>query len=198
MLDQDLIKHAREFKGYIDNHQYEVSDTGILFPRAGAMAVGEYIHDVNGQDERTDANLIPTEGLNHLLAVTLASGTQKTIWYLALFSGAYTPVAGVTAATFTSATTEITSGTEGYSESVRQTWTPGSIATGQVDNTAAKAAFTIATASSITIRGAGLLSSATKGGTLGELLSVSRFAADRIQYSGDVFNLGYRVRLQTP
>ena len=48
MIDRDLQKHAREFKGYIDNHQYDVTDEGILFPKAGAMASGEYFFDTDG------------------------------------------------------------------------------------------------------------------------------------------------------
>lgn len=196
MLDRDLTKHAREFKGYINKHQYEVSDEGILFPKASAMVFGEYIHSVNGGDERIDSNLLPTEGLNHLLDVTLVAATPATIWYLALFSGAYTVVAGLTALTFTSAATEITSNTEGYSETTRRTWTPGAVAAGAVDNTASKANFTIATATSVTIRGAALLSSNVKGGTAGKIMSAARFSSDRIQYNADVFSLGYRVRLQ--
>lgn len=196
MIDRDLSKHAREFKGYINKYQYEVSDQGILFPKASAMVFGEYIHSVNGEDERTDSNLLPTEGLNHLLDVALVAATPNTVWYLALFSGSYTVVAGLTAATFTSAATEITSNTEGYSETTRPTWTPGVVASGAVDNTAAKADFTIATATSVTIRGAALLSSNVKGGTSGKIMSAARFSSDRIQYAADVFSLGYRVRLQ--
>jgi hypothetical protein len=196
MLDKDLQRHAPEFHAHLAAHRYECTDEGIYFPRAKALAIGEYVHDVNGQDERTDHNLLPTEGLNHLLGVALSGVAPKTAWYLALFSGAYTPVAGVTAATFPSAATEITSATEGYSESTRRVWTPGTVATGQVDNVAVKAAFTIATATSLTIRGAALLSDSVKGATTGVLMSLSRFSADRVQYAGDVFNLGYRVRLQ--
>ena len=40
MIDKDLLKHAREFKGYLDNHQYDVTDEGILFPKAGAISSG--------------------------------------------------------------------------------------------------------------------------------------------------------------
>lgn len=195
MLTRDLIKHAREFKRRLSRHQYEVTDAGILFPAAHVVAHGEYFHSSNGQDERVDHNLLPTAGLNHLLSIGLAAGTQITAWYLALFSGAYTVVSGLTAANFTANATELTSNTEGYSETTRQVWTPGAVASGAVDNTASKAAFTIATATSVTIRGAALMSSSVKGGTTGTLISASRFTADRIQYAADVFSLGYRVTL---
>jgi hypothetical protein len=191
MIDRDLLKHAREFKGYIDNHKYEVSDEGIEFPRAKVMIFGEY-EDNYGRTP----NLIPTEGLNHILGVALANVSKLNNFYLALFSGNYTPVAGLTAATFTSAATEIISGTEGYSEATRRAWVPAAAAGGVIDNYATKASFTIATATQVTIRGAALLSDAVKGSTSGVLISAARYTNDRIEYAGNQYNLGYRVTAQ--
>ena len=188
MLDRDLIRHAKEFKGYIDNHQYEVSDEGVMFPRARVTIVGEY-EDNYGRTP----NLVPTEGLNHLLMVALKDTAKLNTFYLALYSGNYTPTATLTAANFTSTATEITSGSEGYSESVRQTWSPAAASSGVMDNYASKATFTIVTATSVTIRGAALLSSNVKGGTTGVLISAAKFGADRIEYNGNEYNLGYRV-----
>lgn len=200
MLTTETRKLAPELIAAMGSHQYEVADDAIYFPATRVFASGEYIHDVNGQDERVDHNLIPAEALAYFLSVGLAGGTPLTPWYLALFAGAYTPAATLTAATFASAATEITSATEGYAESVRQIWTPGTIGAiggaGQaVDNVAAKAAFTIRTATSLTIRGAGLLSDSTKGGVGGKLASAARFSTDRVNYDGDIFNLAYRIRL---
>lgn len=64
------------------------------------------------------------------------------------------------------------------------------------DNVADRAAFTIASANEITIRGAALLSDPVKGGTNGVLMSIARFTNARTESSGNVFNLGYRVRLR--
>ena len=196
MIDRDLQKHAREFKGYIDNHQYDVTDEGILFPKAGALASGEYFYDSNGANPESTANLLPTQGLNYLLETSLRNGAQQTQWYLAIFSGAYTPVAGVTASTFTSSATEITSASEGYTETTRRPWTSVAASGGVTDNVADRAAFTIASANEVTIRGAALLSDPIKGGTNGVLLSIARFTNARTESSGNVFNLGYRVRLR--
>lgn len=196
MIHTDLRKHAREFLNYLSRHRYERTDDGaIYFPQAHAFAAGEYVHSSNGGEEVTDPNLLPTAALNHMLSVTLGAGTQAPAWYLALFGGAYTPVAGLDAATFASAAAEITSNSEGYTSATRPVWTPAAASAGAIDNVASKAAFTIATATSITIRGAALLSNATKGGTAGTLISATRFSADRVQYAADVFSLGYRVRL---
>ena len=196
MIDKDLQKHAREFKGYLDKHQYDVTDEGILFPRAGALASGEYFYDSNGANPESTANLLPTQGLNYLLETSLRNGAAHTQWYLAIFSGAYTPVSGVTAATFTSAATEITSASEGYTETTRRPWTSVAASGGVTDNVADRAAFTIASANEVTIRGAALLSDPIKGGTNGVLLSIARFTNARTESSGNVFNLGYRVRLR--
>ena len=196
MIDKDLHKHAREFKGYLDTHQYDVTDEGILFPRAGALASGEYFYDSNGANPESTANLLPTQGLNYLLETSLRNGVQHTQWYLAIFSGAYTPVAGLTAATFTSAATEITSASEGYTETTRRPWTSVAASGGVTDNVADRAAFTIASANEVTIRGAALLSDPIKGGTNGVLLSIARFTNARTESGGNVFNLGYRVRLR--
>lgn len=194
-MSNDLLKHRAEFARYIRNNQYEVSEEGVLFPKASAFAKGVYVHDVNGLDRREDTNLLTTEGLNHMLDVVLHGTTQVGTWYFGLFSGNVTVLATWTAANFTSNATEITSNTEGYSETNRQAFVEAAASAGSTNNTSNKAAFTIATASSITVWGAGMLSSATKGGTTGTLLSASKFAAARTLYDTDVFNLGYTITL---
>lgn len=191
MIDSDLIKHAGEFKSYLDNHQYEVSDAGVEFPRAKVMIFGEY-EDNYGRTP----NLVPTEGLNHILMVALSNTAKLNNFYIALYSGNYTPTAALTAANFAATATEIVSNTEGYSEVTRPVWTPTITAAGVMDNYVAKAAFTIATATQVTIRGAALLSDPVKGSTSGVLISAAKFAADRVEYSGNIYNLGYRVSAQ--
>lgn len=197
-IDRELQKHSREFANALRNHQYEKTEGGeLFFPKQHAFISGVYTHNVNGQDERIDSNLVVTEGMNHMLDVVLHGTTAVGTWYFGLYSGNYTPVATLTAATFTSATTEITSTTEGYSESTRQAFVEAAAASGSTNNTASKAAFTIATASSVSVWGAGLLSSSTRGGTSGTLLSAAKFSAVRTLYDTDVFNLGYTITLSS-
>ncbi len=197
MIDRDLQKHAREFKGYIDNHQYDVTDEGILFPKAGAMASGEYFFDTDGERPGSAHNLIPSAALEYLLNAALGGVAALPNWYLAIYSGAYTPVAGLTEANFATAATEITSATEGYSEATRRPWVSAMATGGAKDNVASRAAFSIKTATSVTIRGAALISDQIKGGSAGVLISASRFANDRVEYDGNVFNLGYRARIRS-
>jgi hypothetical protein len=196
MLDRDLQKHAREFGGYLRNNQFEVAENGsVLFPRAAAIAQGGYFHDVNGADERFDPNLLPDEGLIYLLSVGLNNGTKLATWYLSLYAANYTPLAALTAASYPATASEITSGTEGYTEATRPVWTPTAPTTPLIDNLASKAAFTIATASSLAVYGAALTSESAKGAVTGKLISATKFAAVRTLYNTDVFNLAYRVQL---
>lgn len=194
-IDRDLLKHSREFAAALRNHQYEVSDAGIHFPKQNAIAFGRYTHDVNGLDVREDDNIVVTEGLTHMLDVVLHGTTAVATWYFGLFSANVTPVNTWMAANFTANATEITSNTEGYSETTRQAFVEAAAAAGSINNTASKAAFTIATATSITVWGAGLLSSSVKGGTTGTLMSSAKFSAARTLYDTDVFNLGYTLSL---
>ena len=198
MIDKDLQRHAREFCGRLANHNYDVTDEGIHFPGAGVVATGEYFYDTDGERPEVAKNLITAQALNYLLEAGVRNGTRFNTWYLALFSGNYTPSANLVAADFSSTTSEIVSATEGYTEGTRRVWTPGPVTGSTTDNTADRSAFTIASATSVTIRGAALLSDSTKGGTNGVLLSISRFPNDRVEYAGNVFNLGYRVRLRQP
>lgn len=194
-IDRDLLKHKREFAAALRNHQYEVSDAGIHFPKQGVMAQGIYEHDVNGMDARSDSNIVVTEGLNNLLGVALNGIVATPTWYFGLFSANVTPVSTWTAGNFTANATEITSNTEGYSETTRVAFVEAAPAAGSINNTASKAAFTIATATTVIVWGAGLLSLNTKGGTTGILMSAAKFSAARTLYNTDIFNLGYTLSL---
>jgi hypothetical protein len=194
-MDQLINKHKREFAADLDSGDYELTEGGLLFPRKSVMAKGMYFHSVNGQDEQESPNLINDEGILHFLNVVMGATAKIPTWYLALYSGAISPAGSWTAANFTANATEITSNTEGYSQTVRQTFVPGVAASGAIDNLASRASFTIACTTSINVNGAGLLSVSTKGGTTGVLLSSTRFATQRTLFNADIFQLGYRVTL---
>lgn len=195
MSTNDMQKHAGEFRRHLRNGAFEQTPEGILFPRARAMITGAYIHDVNGEDEQIDPNLITDQGLMYFLSVGLNNGTKLATWYLSLYAAAYTPLAALTAASYPATASEITSGTEGYTEAARPTWVCSAPSGNIIDNVASKAAFTIATASSLTVNGAALTSDATKGAVTGTLVSATKFAAARTLYNTDIFNLAYRVQL---
>lgn len=179
----------------INDGHYETDGGAILLPQARILAQGVYRHWVNGQDMREDSNIVVTEFLNYLLSAGVKGGSADSAWFMALYSANYSPVATLTAASFTSTTSEITSGTEGYTETTRQAWTAGSVASGQVDSYSSRATFTIATASTLSVNGVGILSDSAKGATTGTLMSAVKFSSTRSLQDTDSFAVGYRITL---
>lgn len=132
-------------------------------------------------------NLMPLEGINHLINVSMKGSTQITAWYLGLYEGNYTPTSTDTMAAFPAAATETTA----YDEATRRTFTPGAVAAGTVDNSAAKAEFTInvTAGTTKTIYGGFIGSASAKGSTSGVLLSAVKFASPKTLGDGDVLRV---------
>lgn len=186
----------KELAAAIHHENFDVTAEGIFFPKQGVMASGEYFDRINGGDWERTPNLIVTEGLAHILSVALGATAKPAGYFLALFSGAAAPAANWTAASFAAAASEITSMTEGYTSPTRPAWTPpASTATASIDNMAAVAHLTMATAGTINVTGAALLTNSTRGGTTGVLISASKYAATRVFQNGDTYDVGYRVSL---
>lgn len=153
------------------NYQFELVRNGVVI------------------DAWEEKNLIPTEGLNHILDVTCKGGTQVPTWYVAPYEGDYTPIATNTAANFPGLSTECTA----YNEATRVAWVEGTVAAGAVDNSASKAEFTFN--ASKTIYGCSLVSVSTKSATTGVLLSAVRFGTSRAVISTDVLRVTAPVSL---
>ena len=186
----------QELAADIAAERFDVTANGIYFPRQGVLANGEYFGRVNGGAWAKEGdNLIPTEGLAHLLNVSLGTTAKPAGLYLALFSGATAPAANWGAASFAAVASEIVSQTEGYTAATRPVWTPVNTNTGSIDNLASVASLTIATASQLNVTGAALLTNSTRGGTTGALVSASLYAAPRVFQNGDIYELGYRINL---
>jgi hypothetical protein len=187
-------KHVMELAHYARQGDFELTDEGLLVHKS-ARIFGRYTTSVNGEDEHVDYNLLPTEGIAYLLNTGLAGNAQIANWYVAVYSGAVSPAASWTAANFSANATEITSNTEGYSNPTRPQWTPGAVAGGVIGNLASRATFNIVCSTTITISGAAVLSSNTKGGTTGTLISATRYASARVVNNGDTFAVGYEIGL---
>lgn len=189
----DLFRHAKEFAAAIRGHHYEtVGDGSVFFARQKVFVRGVYGHRVNGGEWTFDPNLIPTEGENFILDSFVSSHSAIPL-YLSLYAGAISPAANWTAASYPATASEITSGSEGYSEGVRQTWTAAAAAAAAKDNYSNPAAFTIVTASTLNVNGAALHTVSTKGGTTGALISATRFGTVRTFANTDVFNVKYQL-----
>jgi hypothetical protein len=180
-------RHRREFARAVANRKFEVTPTGILFPEQKCFVMGSFEHTLNGKDRQVDPNLIPTEGLTHILSVVVAGGTQVNPWYVALFSANVTPQATLTAANFTATQTEFT----GYDETTRVAYVEGTPAAGAVDNDASRAEFTIN--ASATIYGAALISASAKSATSGSILACAKFSAGRAVVDNDTLEVKYSL-----
>ena len=179
----------------VNANDYTTNDDGSITTGKGITAKGEYFDRINGGEWTRTENLIPTEGLAHILNVALGTTPKPASYHLALFSAAAQPQASWTAASFASTASEIVSSTEGYSSATRPTWTPANTSTNSIDNMAAVAKVTMKTASTLTVQGAAMLTSSAKGGTTGALISASKYAAPRVFQDGDTYEIGYRISL---
>ena len=181
----------------VSANDYTNNEDGSITTGQGITAKGEYYDRINGGEWTRTENLIPTEGLAHILNVALGTTPKPASYHLALFSAAAQPTASWTAASFASTASEIVSMTEGYSSATRPTWTPTNTTTNSIDNMAAGsvAKVTMKTATTLTVQGAAMLTSSSKGGTTGALISASKYAAARVFQDGDTYEIGYRISL---
>jgi hypothetical protein len=160
---------------------YESTAGGVLMPAINVSGVwsGQHIRDGKVIDEWEDKNLVVNEGLNSLLDVYFHGETQITSWYIGVFEGNYTPVAGLTAATVTANSTECTA----YDETTRQAYDEAAASSQSITNSASRATFTFNATK--TIYGAFLVSNNTKSGTSGTLFSAARFASSKAVVDND-------------
>lgn len=128
-------------------------------------------------------NLMPVEGINHVLGAALKGGTQVPTWYIGLYSGNYTPLSTDLAATFPSLAGELTT----YDEATRREWVEGSVVSGALDNLASRAEFT--SSADATVYGGFISSNSTKGGTGGVLLSAVRFSSPKAFNAGEILRV---------
>jgi hypothetical protein len=142
--------------------------------------------DGNLKWEEDFHNLVVTTGLNKYLDATLKTGLASPAWFVGLITGPGASNTYVITDTMASHAgwTENTS----YSNATRPSFTPGTIAAGSVDNSAAKASFSIN--ASVTIAGAFMADNSTKGGTTGTLLGEGNFGGgDRAAVNSDTLNV---------
>ena len=136
-------------------------------------------------DEWEQPNLVVNEGLDALLNIMFHGSTQIGTWYIGVFEGNYTPVATVTAATITAASTESTA----YDESARVAYNEAAASAQAITNSANRATFTFNATK--TIYGAFLVSASAKSATTGTLFSAARFATSKAVVDDDELLLTY-------
>lgn len=131
-------------------------------------------------------NLVTTAGLNKYLDATLKTGIAAPAWYVGLITG---PGAGNTyLAADTMAVHAGWAENATYSNLTRPAWTPGAIAAGSVDNSAARAVFNIN--GGAVLAGCFMVDDSTISGVAGTLLGEGNFATgDRTLISGDTLSV---------
>jgi hypothetical protein len=190
-------RHAPEVARALRNNRFEVSPEGILIPEAKIYVRGLYStrrRTKDGAEPWLDSpNLLPTEGINTMLDNLIAATGVAS--YISLYASAISPAANWTAASYPATASEITSGSEGYSEGARQLWNAAAAASGSKDNYSTPSVFTIVTATTLSVNGIGLHTVATKGATSGKLLSSTRFSSARTFSNTDEFDVKYRLTI---
>jgi hypothetical protein len=169
--------------------EYGKTDGGVLMPqndiRVGGIWSGQHVRNGQVIDEWQDHNLVVNEGLDALLNIMFHGTTQITTWYIGVFEANYTPIATVTAATITSASTESTA----YDESTRQAYDEAASSGQSITNSASKATFTF-NATKV-IYGAFLVSASAKSATTGTLFSAAKFSSSKSVVDDDQLLLTY-------
>lgn len=170
---------------------YRESAGGLLLPEnkltVGGVFHVDHVRDGEVIDSWSSQNLVTNEGLNHILGVEFNGSTQITTWYIGLFEGNYTPVAAVTAATITAASTECTA----YAAATRVEYVEAAPASQSITNSASRASFVFNATK--TIYGAFLVSASAKSATTGTLFAASRFAASKAVVADDELLVTYTI-----
>lgn len=182
-------RHLREIGQSIRNHHYERMASGLLFPRQGLHIGGVFEHDVNGEDHRVSPNLMTNQGLDHILDVLFksATATEYDPWYVFLYDDAVSAAATWTGANIHTTHDEVTD----YDETTRPAFVDGTISSQSLNNSASKAVFTMS--ATVTVGGAGLVSSSTKGTAAAILLCAADFSPARDVVDNDILNVQYTI-----
>lgn len=176
---------SRAFRG----HKYDRTDSGLYFSGAKVLFGGVFGCSVDGGPMTWGPNAFANEAINGLLNAFFNQGAQPTAWYLAPFSSNTTPTTALTAAAFASTQGEYTA----YTQGTRQVWTPDGASTAQsMVNSSAPAQITIG-ASAVTLYGAGLLSTSTKGGTTGTLAAAGLFGTANALNPASTLSMQYTL-----
>lgn len=184
MTDRNKVFQA------IQQGRFETTAEGLMVPSENTLVQGVVSYAKRGEPEEVTHNLIVGQGLTYLLAAAIGEVTPITSWYVAIFSGDVTVQGSWTAANFSANATEVTD----YEGGTRLSWENGDVAAGAADSFSNKASFE-ASVDGVTVRGAALISNATKGGTTGTLIGATRFPTTKNLDTGEILDVGYGLQL---
>jgi hypothetical protein len=155
---------------------------------------GTFLARINGGPTMRAPNIVTNEGLDAVLSVHFAAGTQITTWYLA---ASKTNTAASAAMTYAVPVFTEIAGSD-VSESTRTIWTPGAVASQSVTNNASRGQYTAATG--LTIYSAALVGGGSAPSTIadtaggGTMHSYGLFTGgSRTLVATDVIELAYQL-----
>lgn len=144
--------------------------------------------EVLGREELTP-NLIPQVGIDHLAGLIRGTSTVIAPWYIGIGEGNYVPTSGVTSADLPATVQECTS----YSNATRPVWNDTYDGVSIITNLSNRVEYAM-TAEKRLYTGF-LISTSTKGGNTGLLLSIVRFSSPYDAPAGSTFRLGASLSL---
>lgn len=135
-------------------------------------------------------NLLPQVAVDHIASLIRGAGaTPISSWYVGIFENNYVPTNSVTAADLPGVVGESVA----YSEATRPAWVDSYNGISVIDNVASKAVFTFT--ADKTIYGGFIVSTNTKGGNTGLLLSIARFSTPKVVPTGAEFSVSATLTL---
>jgi hypothetical protein len=130
-------------------------------------------------------NGVPSAALTHILATELGAGTQVTTWYGGIIDNAgFSALATNDTMASHAGWNEITA----YSEATRPALTFGAASGGSIQTSSV---YQFTASSTLSIKGAFIVSNNTKGGGTGTLFATGTFSSVQTVTSGIIFKLDY-------
>lgn len=134
-------------------------------------------------------NLVPQVGIDHLAGLLRGTVSPISSWYVGLFEGNFVPTSATKASDLQISAQECQS----YSESARPEWNETYDGVSVITNLSNRAEYSFT--ADKRVYGAFLISSATKGGDSGLLLSIARFDSPFDIPAGTTFRLAVSTSL---
>lgn len=169
---------------------FEETENGVFIPTTRSLVQGVVVYNKRGEPEEVTHNLIVSQGLNYLLEAATGGTSAIGSWYVAVFTGDVTVQASWTAANFATNATEFTN----YENANRPAWNASAVSGGARDSFANKAEFKSAE-NGVTLRGAALISSSSKGGASGILMGATRFTTSKGLDEDEILDVGYGLQV---
>jgi hypothetical protein len=182
--------------GELTKWEFEDHWNGVIVPKRPRFLWHFHIVQPDGTViDRYLHNLVTRAGVTQIFNATFKNSSTSP-WYCSMIKGAGAPTFATTDTMASHAGWTEIEGSD-VSQSVRETWTPGTISSGAdlitLDNSASAATYNMLT--SITLQGGFLVDNSTIGGTTGNLYGEATFSVAQPVTDGSTVTLTGQVGL---